>query len=94
MKYTAPDGHVMVASKDEVVTYTCTVDGSSDGIFYSLETYPADTVIGIQQMQIKRTVNNNTMVIDIKESTDAELIEYIERCKEEQIQELINQENI
>jgi len=94
MKYTAPDGHVMVASKDEVVTYTCTVDGYSDGIFYSLETYPADTEIGIQQMQIKRTVNNNTMVIDIKESTDAELIEYIERCKEEQIQELINQENI
>jgi hypothetical protein len=55
-------------------------------VYYSLETYPAATEIGIQQMQITRTVDGTTMVIDIKQSTDEELIAYIEACKQEQLE--------
>ena len=86
MTYTAPDGHIMVASSTEVVSYTCSVEGVSDGIFYSVETYPAATEIGIQQMEIKRIVDNGSITIEITESTDAELLAYIEQCKQEQAQ--------
>lgn len=81
MTYTAPDGHVMVSSPTETVTYTCPAEGYVDGIYESVETYSAATAIGIQQMQIKRTIDNGTMTIDIRESTDAELIAYIESCQ-------------
>ena len=81
MTYTAPDGHVIVSSPTETVSYTCTITGQVDGIYDSIETYPAATTLGIQQMQIKRTIDNGVLTIDIKESTDDELIIYIQTCQ-------------
>jgi hypothetical protein len=47
-----------------------------DGIYYSIETTGAATEIGIQQINIKRSVDNNYMDIEIIMSSDEELIEY------------------
>jgi hypothetical protein len=78
MTYTAPDGYVIESKPyPEVVKYDCPCQGIVDGVFYSVETTGADTQIGIQQIKIKRTVNNNYMSIEIQMSSDAELIEYI-----------------
>jgi len=83
MEYTAPDGYVMVSSPTQAVTHSCKVTGYLNGVYFSVETYPANTVIGIQQMQITRTVTNNVMNISIVESTDEELLAYIAECQEE-----------
>lgn len=78
MTYTAPDGFVIQSKPNpEIVTYECSCSEIVDGVFYSVETTGADTQIGIQQIKIKRIVNNNYMKIEIQESSDAELIEYI-----------------
>lgn len=80
MEYIAPDGYVMISSPTETVTHSCSTD-DPNGVYFSVETYPADTEIGIQQMQITRTVVDGDMDISIIESTDAELIAYQESCK-------------
>lgn len=78
MTYTAPDGFVIQSKPNpDIVTYECPCSEIVDGVFYSVETTGADTQIGIQQIKIKRIVNNNYMKIEIQESSDAELIEYI-----------------
>ena len=77
MTYTAPDGHVIDSLPyPQVVTYSCPCEGIGDGIYYSMETTGAATEIGIQQIKIKRTVDNNHMTIEIVMSSDEELIEY------------------
>ncbi len=78
MTYKAPDGHIIESLPNpEIVTYECACSEIVDGIYTSMETTGADTEIGIQQIKIKRTVNNNNMKIEIQMSSDAELIEYI-----------------
>ena len=78
MTYKAPDGHTIESLPNpEIVTYECACSEIVDGIYTSMETTGADTEIGIQQIKIKRTVNNNNMKIEIQMSSDAELIEYI-----------------
>ena len=78
MKYTAPDGHVIESKPyPEIVNYNCPCEGIVDGVYTSLETTGAATEIGIQQIKIKRIVDNNNMSIQIQMSSDAELIEYI-----------------
>jgi hypothetical protein len=76
MKYTAPDGYIITSSPDGPVTYTCPITNTPEGTFFSLETYPAPTSIGIQQMQITRTITSDSVTITIKESTSEELIQY------------------
>ena len=76
MTYTAPDGHIIVSSPDGPVTYTCPQQGMIEGTFFSLETQSAATSIGIQQIQITRVVNADSITITIKESTSEELIAY------------------
>ena len=78
MTYKAPDGHIIESlPSPQIVTYECACSEIVDGIYTSMETTGADTEIGIQQIKIKRTVNNNNMKIEIQMSSDAELIEYI-----------------
>lgn len=76
MTYTAPDGHIIVSSPDGPVTYTCDQTGMTEGVFFSLETKSAATSIGIQQIQITRTIDDASITISIKESTSDELIAY------------------
>jgi hypothetical protein len=49
----------------------------TEGTFFSLETKSASTIIGIQQIQITRTITIGSITIQIVESTDAELEQYI-----------------
>ena len=77
MTYTAPDGHIIESLPyPQVVNYSCECSEIVDGIYYSIETTGAATEIGIQQINIKRTVDNNYMDIEIIMSSDEELIEY------------------
>ncbi len=77
MKYKAPDGYIIQSRPypDEVV-YNCACSGIVDGRYYSIETTGAATTIGIQQIQIQRVVENDTMEITIRESSEQELIDY------------------
>lgn len=77
MTYTAPNGHIIESLPyPQKVNYSCECQEIVDGIYYSIETTGAVTEIGIQQINIKRIVNNNNMAIEIIMSSDAELIEY------------------
>jgi len=76
MTYTAPDGHIIVSSPDGPVTYTCPQTGMIEGTFFSLETTSAPTTIGIQQIQITRFIDSESITITLKESTSEELITY------------------
>jgi hypothetical protein len=77
MTYTAPDGHIIESLPyPQIVTYSCPCSEIVDGIYYSIETTGAATEIGIQQINIKRIVDNNNMDIEIVMSSDEELIEY------------------
>lgn len=83
MTYTAPNGHIIESKPyPEIVQYTCTCSDIVDGVYESMETTSEDTEIGIQQIKIKREVNNNTMTITIVMSSDQELIDYINSTKE------------
>ena len=82
MTYKAPDGHIIESLPyPQVVNYSCECSEIVDGIYYSIETTGAATEIGIQQINIKRTVDNNYMDIEIIMSSDEELIEYINNNK-------------
>ena len=77
MTYTAPDGYIIESLPNlQEVVYSCDCEGIVDGIYYSMETTGAATEIGIQQIKIKRFVENNYMTITIVMSLDEELIEY------------------
>jgi hypothetical protein len=77
MTYTAPDGHIIESLPyPQKVNYSCGCSEIVDGIYYSIETTGAATEIGIQQIKIKRIVDNNNMTIEIVMSSDEELIEY------------------
>jgi hypothetical protein len=79
MKYTAPDGHIIESLPNpQIVKYECDCLEITDGIYTSVETTGADTIIGIQQIKVKRSVNNNFMKIEIQMSSDAELLQYIQ----------------
>ena len=77
MKYTAPDGFIIESKPfPKEVVYKCPCSEIVDGRYTSMETTGATTEIGIQQIRILRVVENNNMIITIRESSDAELIEY------------------
>jgi hypothetical protein len=77
MTYTAPDGHIIESLPyPQEINYSCACNGIVDGIYYSMETTGAATEIGIQQIKIKRVVENNVMNLTITMSSDLELIEY------------------
>lgn len=78
MTYTAPDGHVIQSKPyPQEVFYECACEGIVDGRYFSVETTGSSSIIGIQQIQINRVVDNNTMEIRIRESSEQELIDYI-----------------
>lgn len=78
MTYTAPDGHIIESkSYPEEVTYTCDCQDITDGRYFSIETTGSASIIGIQQIQITRIVDNNKMRLIIRESSEQELIDYI-----------------
>lgn len=78
MKYIAPDGHIIESLPNpQIVKYECDCSNIADGIYRSIETTGAATEIGIQQIKIKRLVDNNFMKIEIQMSSDAELEQYI-----------------
>lgn len=77
MTYKAPDGHIIesVPLPNEV-TYSCASIGYDDGNYYSYEIKGAATTIGIQGIHINRAVDNNNVIITIKEFSDQELLDY------------------
>lgn len=95
MTYTAPNGHIIVSSPNGPVTYSCEQTGMIEGTFFSLETTSAATSIGIQQIQITRVIDTNSITITIKESTSEELIAYQKQvdggASEQEILNLFNQ---
>lgn len=76
MTYKAPDGHIIESNPDAPVNYSCPQTGMIEGTFFSLETMAANTSIGIQQIQITRIIDSDSIDITIKESTNEELIQY------------------
>ena len=83
MTYIAPDGHIIESEPyPTVVEYSCACSNISDGVYESVETTSDDTPIGIQQINIKREVNNNSMTITIVMSSEQQLIDYINSNKE------------
>jgi hypothetical protein len=79
MRYPAPDGHIIESLPyPQVVTYTCPCEGFSDGIYKSYETTGSLNRLGIQQIQITRTIQNNIVTISIIESTEEELQAYLD----------------
>ena len=81
MKYIAPDGYIMRSDPNQPVTYSCPCTNMGTGIYESLETGPAATSIGIQQIKIHRVIDEGIMTITITESTDAELLQYLDSLK-------------
>ena len=78
MTYTAPDGHIIESLPNpQIVRYECACSNIGDGVYNSVETKGAATEIGIQQIKIKRLVDNNYMKIEIQMSSDEELLQYI-----------------
>jgi hypothetical protein len=78
MKYTAPDAHIIESLPSPTpVNYECDCQDIIDGVYYSIETTGAPSEIGIQQIKIKRIVDNNFMKITVIMSTDEELLTYI-----------------
>lgn len=78
MKYTAPDGYILQSRPyPEEVTYTLTCSFLPEGRYESMETTGSANPIGIQQIRILRLVQNETMTITIRESSEQELIDYI-----------------
>ena len=76
MTYKAPDGYIIVSNPNASVTYSCSQTGMTEGTFFSLETMSANTSIGIQQIQITRVIDADSLDITIVESTNEELIQY------------------
>lgn len=77
MKYKAPDGfEIESLPHPQVATYTCPCD-IPDGIYHSVETASASTPIGIQQINITRTVVAGTVTIEVVMSSDSQLQNYI-----------------
>ena len=76
MEYKAPDGHIIESDPNNPVNYSCPQEGMTEGTFFSLETYPANTSIGIQQIQVTRVIDVDSIDITIVESTNEELIQY------------------
>jgi hypothetical protein len=78
MKYIAPDGHVIVSDPNGPVSYDCPQTGMIEGTFESIETTYCNNQFGIQQIHITRVVDVDSVLITIRESTDAKLQEYID----------------
>ena len=81
MKYKTLDGTLIDSNPNQTVTYTLSVDNHAQGVFESYETQSSPTQIGIQQIKIIRTVIDNQMTIEITESTEQELIDYINQIQ-------------
>lgn len=81
MIYQCIDGTLIESSHEGPVTHTCPAAWYRDGVYYSEETTGADTAIGIQQIKITRTVTNGVMLTSIVESTEQEIIEYINQAQ-------------
>ena len=81
MKYKAIDGTLIDSNPNQTVTYTLTIENHTQGVFESYETQSSSTPIGIEQIKIVRTVLGNQMRIEITESTEQQLIDYINQNK-------------
>ena len=81
MQYKAIDGTLIESKPNETVSCTLTVDNHPQGIFTSYETQSASTPIGIEQIKVVRTVIGNEMTIVITESSEQELIDYVNQNK-------------
>lgn len=78
MKYTAPDGHIIISSSEGPIVYICSQQGMMFGTFDSLETESSNNIYGIQQIKVNRVIVPNSITITITESTNEELQAYID----------------
>lgn len=80
MTYKVFDGHIMTSNPSSDVEYTCACQGIADGVYESYETAGTATPIGITQIKIIRTVENNSITIKISETSEVDLTAYKELC--------------
>lgn len=81
MTYTAPDGHIMEFIDIPIFYEINPSDYYEDGVFIDLFTESDTTPIGIKQQRVIKTQSNNILNIEIRWSTEQELIDYIESVK-------------
>lgn len=81
MEYTAPDGYIMEFI-DTPVIYTINPSNYyEDGVYIDLFTESDITPIGIKQQRVIKTQNQGELTIEIRWSTEQELLDYIESVK-------------
>ena len=81
MTYTAPDGHIMEFIDKPVFYKINESNYYEDGVYIDLFTESDNTEIGIKQQRIIKKQLDNILNIEIRWSTEQELIEYIESVK-------------
>jgi len=86
MKYKALDGTLIDSNPNQTATYTLTVEDHPQGVFESYETQSSSIPVGIEQIKIVRTVVGNQMTIQITESSEQELIDYINQIQNQIIE--------
>ena len=88
MEFTAPDGHVLTFIDTPVFYEINPSNYYEDGVYIDLFTEGDNTPIGIKQQRVIKTQANGVLNIEIRWSTEQELIEYIESVKLAQLKEL------
>lgn len=85
MEFTAPDGHIMIFIDSPVFYEINPSNYYDDGIYIDLFTEGDSTPIGIKQQRVIKTQANGVLNIEIRWSTNQELLDYIESVKQEQL---------
>lgn len=81
MEYTAPDGYVMEFTNTPVIYTINPSNYYKDGVYFDLFTEADITPIGIKQQRVIKTQNQGELTIEIRWSTEQELLDYIESVK-------------
>jgi hypothetical protein len=85
MEFTAPDGHIITFIDSPVFYEINPSNYYEDGIYIDLFTEGDSTPIGIKQQRVIKTQANGVLNIEIRWSTNQELLDYIESAKQEQL---------
>jgi altronate dehydratase len=85
MEFTAPDGHIITFIDSPVFYEINPSNYYENGVYIDLFTEGNSTPIGIKQQRVIKTQANGVLNIEIRWSTNQELLDYIESVKQEQL---------
>ena len=85
MEFTAPDGHIITFIDSPVFYEINPSNYYENGVYIDLFTEGDITPIGIKQQRVIKTQANGVLNIEIRWSTNQELLDYIESVKQEQL---------